>query len=295
MRLLLASLSAALLVTAAPDGPGHHHHHGAHHGDHHAPHHAEHGAAHHAAHTVHGSVHHAEHGAHHGDHHAPHHAEHGVVSLGQQQAGGVVQVASVPVHHNVHVVQPVHSVSGHFSVQSDPHHHQPAPHHAEHHGPHHAQPHHAPANSIVAAPATKTAATPTTLADLVATNPKFSTLYTAVQAAGLTDVLAGAGPLTVFAPTNTAFDKVPVDTLNGLLADKAALTAVLTRHVVPGAAVRGKNIPPGTTQLATAGGEEVGVTRDKFIQVTSSAGQAYIVLFDQIASNGVLHAVDTVF
>jgi len=161
-------------------------------------------------------------------------------------------------------------------VQSDPHHHQPAPHHAEHHGPHHAQPHHAPANSIVAAPATKTAATPTTLADLVATNPKFSTLYTAVQAAGLTDVLAGAGPLTVFAPTNTAFDKVPVDTLNGLLADKAALTAVLT-------------------QLATAGGEEVGVTRDKFIQVTSSAGQAYIVLFDQIASNGVLHAVDTVF
>ena len=212
MRLLLASLSAALLVTAAPDGPGHHHHHGAHHGEHHAPHHAEHGAAHnaahHAAHTVHGSVHHAEHGAHHGDHHAPHHAEHGVVSLGQQQVGGVVQVASVPVHHNVHVVQPVHSVSGHFSVQSDPHHHQPAPHHAEHHGPHHAQPHHAPANSIVAAPATKTAATPTTLADLVATNPKFSTLYTAVQAAGLTDVLAGAGPLTVFAPTNTAFDKV---------------------------------------------------------------------------------------
>merc|ERR1719270_2576780 len=108
MRLLLASLSAALLVTAAPDGPGHHH----------------------------------QHGAHHGEHHAPHHAEHGVVSLGAHQVGGVVQVASVPVHHNVHVVQPVHSLSGHFAVQSDPHH---AAHtvHAEHHGPHHAQPHHA--------------------------------------------------------------------------------------------------------------------------------------------------------
>ena len=59
---------------------------------------------------------------------------------------------------------------------------------------------------------------------------------------------------------------------------KEALAAVLTRHVVAGAALRGRDVPPGATQLTTAGGEEVTLTRDKFIQVASSAGQAYVVL-----------------
>jgi len=136
---------------------------------------------------------------------------------------------------------------------------------------------------------------PKNIAELVSENPKFSTLLTAVKAAGLVDTLAAPGPLTVFAPTNTAFDKVPVDTLNGLLRDKDALQAVLLRHVVPGTAMQGKNIPPGSTRLTSAGGEDITATRDKFIQVTSSAGSAFIVLFDVIASNGVVHAVDTVF
>jgi uncharacterized surface protein with fasciclin (FAS1) repeats len=55
--------------------------------------------------------------------------------------------------------------------------------------------------------------TPKTIADLVSTNPKFSTLLTAVKAAGLVDTLAGEGPFTVFAPTNTAFDKVRINML----------------------------------------------------------------------------------
>merc|ERR1712156_211390 len=65
-------------------------------------------------------------------------------------------------------------------------------------------------------------------------------------AAGLVDTLAGEGPFTVFAPTNDAFAKIPEETLNGLLADKDALTAVLLRHVVPGAALKARDVPKGT-------------------------------------------------
>ena len=73
-----------------------------------------------------------------------------------------------------------------------------------------------------------------TIVDLVAGTPEFSTLLAAVSAAGLVETLASPGPFTVFAPSNTAFSKIPADTLNGLLADKAALSAVLLRPVVPG-------------------------------------------------------------
>merc|ERR1712227_263868 len=221
-------------------------------------------------------------GGHHGHH--GHHGGHGSVSLGStHQVGGVVHVSPVhPVSHPVHVVhsapvqahavhtghtvQPVHS---HFSV----------------HNTH---------NSVASSPAV-VKSTPKTIADIVVGNPKFSTLLTAVQAAGLVETLQGEGPFTVFAPTNTAFDKVPVDALNSLLADKKKLKAVLLRHVIAGSAVQGKNIPPGSTTLKTVGGEEITATRDKFIQINSSAGSAYVVLFDQLADNGVVHAVDTVF
>ena len=89
--------------------------------------------------------------------------------------------------------------------------------------------------------------------------------------------------------------QVPVDKLNSLLADKEALKTVLLRHVVPGSTMQGKNIPPGTTTLKTASGEDITATRDKFIQVNSSAGSAYVVLFDVVGTNGVVHAVDSVF
>merc|ERR1712217_563798 len=107
--------------------------------------------------------------------------------------------------------------------------------------------------------------------------------------------LAGAGPFTVFAPTNDAFAKVPKDALNALLADKEAHTAVLLRHVVPGAALTGQEVPGGATDVKTAGGEEITVTRDNYIKVKSSAGGAGVVAFDVLATNGVVHLVDTVF
>ena len=72
----------------------------------------------------------------------------------------------------------------------------------------------------------------------------FKTLVAAVQAAGLVDTLKGPGPFTVFAPTDEAFAKIPKATLDGLLKDKAALTKVLTYHVVAGK-VMAKDVKPG--------------------------------------------------
>merc|ERR1711941_9056 len=198
---------------------------------------------------------------HHGAHHTAHHAVH------HQPA---------TVHHAVHVHQPMLHHGAHNAV----HHHQPV-----HHGVHHSQ----------VAPVVAKAA-PKTLAELVVSEPRFSTLLAAVKAADLVETLNGEGAFTVFAPTNEAFKKVPADALAGLLANKEELKAVLLRHVVP-SALQGKNIPPGNTALTTVGGDEISVTRDNnnLIQIQSTAGSAHVVLFDVIASNGVVHAVDSVF
>merc|ERR1712012_908696 len=110
------------------------------------------------------------------------------------------------------------------------------------------------------------------IAELAIATPQLSTLLAAVKAAGLVDTLASEGPLTVFAPTNSAFEKVPADALNALLGDKDALTAVLLRHVVSGSALAAKDIPRGSTAVATAGGEEITVTKDRAVKITSSAG-----------------------
>merc|ERR1712038_2136989 len=134
------------------------------------------------------------------------------------------------------------------------------------------------------------------IAELAIATPTLSTLLAAVKAAGLVDTLAGPGPFTVFAPSNNAFAQIPSATLNGLLADKPALTAVLLRHVVPGA-IFAKNVPPGETVLDTAGGEKITVTRDanNYISIRSSAGESYAIAFDVAATNGVVHVVNKVF
>jgi uncharacterized surface protein with fasciclin (FAS1) repeats len=116
----------------------------------------------------------------------------------------------------------------------------------------------------------------------------FKTLATALQAAGLVETLKGKGPFTVFAPTDEAFAKVPKDKLDALLKDKAALTKVLTYHVVPGA-VMAKDVKPGKVKtvqggeltVAMAGG---GVTVDG----------AKVTTTDISASNGVIHVIDSV-
>jgi uncharacterized surface protein with fasciclin (FAS1) repeats len=115
----------------------------------------------------------------------------------------------------------------------------------------------------------------------------FKTLATALQAAGLVDTLKGAGPFTVFAPTDEAFAKVPKDKLDALLKDKAALTKVLTYHVVPGKVMakdvkagKVKTVQGGELTLATAGGVMV--------------DGAKVTATDIVASNGVIHVIDTV-
>jgi len=135
------------------------------------------------------------------------------------------------------------------------------------------------------------------IAEVVTGDERFSTLLAAVGAAGLADTLATGGPFTVFAPTNDAFAKIPKETLDGLLADKDALTAVLLRHVVPGT-----NFAKGIywTTHSTAGEDKIatqvfkaGVTK----VVSSVDGKrtgARVVDADLIATNGVIHAIDTV-
>merc|ERR1712142_323567 len=130
------------------------------------------------------------------------------------------------------------------------------------------------------------------IVEIAVGDPRFSTLVAAVKAADLVDTLAGAGPFTVLAPTNDAFAKIPADTLNGLLADKAALTKVLLRHVIP-AKVLSRQV--GNGHVATAGGEKITTKRTyKGIKVASASGQANVILADVIATNGVIHAIDSV-
>merc|ERR1712086_592524 len=148
---------------------------------------------------------------------------------------------------------------------------------------------------VTGAPGGHYRSTPTkTIAELAIATPALSTLLAAVKAAGLVETLSGEGPFTVFAPTNDAFAKIPADALNVLLADKDALTAVLLRHVVP-AALKARDVPHGTTPVKTAGGEEIQVTRNRYINIKSSAGEAGVIAFDILATNGVVHLVNSVF
>lgn len=141
---------------------------------------------------------------------------------------------------------------------------------------------------------TTTAAAPTkcdnTVVDVAAGNPDFSTLVKAVQAAGLVDTLNGEGPFTVFAPNDAAFAKVPADTLNAILADKAKLTSILTYHVVPGK-IMAADLKPGEQAAKTVEGSEA------TINVTGSnvtyAG-ANVIATDVDACNGVIHVIDAV-
>ncbi|MBP7605448.1 MAG: fasciclin domain-containing protein [Giesbergeria sp.] len=125
------------------------------------------------------------------------------------------------------------------------------------------------------------------IVDVAAKAGNFNTLVTAVKAAGLVDTLKGPGPFTVFAPTDAAFAKVPKAKLDALLADKAALTKVLTYHVVP-AKVMAADVKAG--KVKTVEGQELTVTTKGGVMVDN----AKVVATDVAASNGVIHAIDTV-
>jgi uncharacterized surface protein with fasciclin (FAS1) repeats len=115
----------------------------------------------------------------------------------------------------------------------------------------------------------------------------FKTLVAAVQAAGLVDTLKGTGPFTVFAPTDEAFAKIPKATLDGLLKDKAALSKILTYHVVAGK-VMAKDVKAGNVK--TVQGQDITLATTGGVTVNG----AKVVAADVAASNGVIHAIDTV-
>jgi len=115
----------------------------------------------------------------------------------------------------------------------------------------------------------------------------FKTLATALQAAGLIDTLKGPGPFTVFAPTDAAFAKIPKDQLDALLKDKAALTKVLTYHVVAGK-VMAKDVKAG--KVKTVQGSELTVAMAGGVMVDG----AKVTATDIAADNGVIHVIDTV-
>lgn len=116
----------------------------------------------------------------------------------------------------------------------------------------------------------------------------FSTLVTAVKAAGLVETLKGEGPFTVFAPTDDAFAKLPPGTVEALLKDKEKLTAVLTYHVVPGKYMASDVV--SKHHLKTVQGQSVTIDTSNGVKVDS----AHVVKTDIATSNGVIHVIDSV-
>lgn len=146
-------------------------------------------------------------------------------------------------------------------------------------------------------------AAPGTIVDVAVDNGDFSTLVTALTAADLGTTLSGDGPFTVFAPTNDAFNKVDPSTLSGLLTPekKADLTALLTYHVVAGElkaadVVKAITDGGGTTTLTTVQGGTLKATLDgdSVILEDAAGSKSTVILTDVDASNGVIHAIDTV-
>jgi uncharacterized surface protein with fasciclin (FAS1) repeats len=120
---------------------------------------------------------------------------------------------------------------------------------------------------------------------------QFKTLAAALKAAGLIETLKGAGPFTVFAPTDEAFAKLPKGTVEDLLKpeNKAKLTAVLTYHVVPGKVMAADVVKVKDAKTVQGGSLKVNAAGGKVM-----VDNATVVKTDIAASNGVIHVIDTV-
>ena len=142
-----------------------------------------------------------------------------------------------------------------------------------------------------------------TIVENAANSADHTTLVAAVTAAGLGETLSGAGPFTVFAPTNAAFGKLPAGTVESLVepANKATLTKILTYHVVPGRIAAADLISQiqaggGSAALTTVeGGTLTASLRGNAVILTDEAGgEATVTQADVFQSNGVIHVTDTV-
>jgi uncharacterized surface protein with fasciclin (FAS1) repeats len=142
-----------------------------------------------------------------------------------------------------------------------------------------------------------------TIVDIAVGSPDHTTLVAAVQAAGLAETLSGAGPFTLFAPTNDAFAKLPAGTVDTLLLpeSKDQLTKILTCHAVAASAMAADVLGMieaggGTAKVGTVGGCELSVTTaDGKVMITDEMGNvATVTAADLAGTNGVVHVIDTV-
>lgn len=123
-------------------------------------------------------------------------------------------------------------------------------------------------------------------------NPELSTLVAAVDAAGLVDTLNGPGPFTIFAPANSAFEMIPAEDLDALLAEpEGALTDILTLHVIAGEQLSSTDLVEAGSS-ATVNGEEITFEMDG--DALSVNGQASVVCADIPTANATVHIIDTV-
>lgn len=119
----------------------------------------------------------------------------------------------------------------------------------------------------------------------------FNTLAAAVTAAGLVDTLKSAGPFTVFAPTDEAFAKLPVGTVEALLADITKLTAILTYHVVAGKVMAADVVGLNGQSAKTVNGATVSISTAGGVKLN---GTSNVVKTDIECTNGVIHVIDAV-
>ncbi len=130
-----------------------------------------------------------------------------------------------------------------------------------------------------------------TIVDIAVEDGRFTTLVTALQEAGLVETLQGEGPFTVFAPTDEAFAALPEGALDGLLADKEALTNVLLYHVLDGRVMAADVLNLDGQEVETLSGDSITITIDgEFVMVNDSQ----VIIPDIEASNGVIHVIDAV-
>lgn len=134
-------------------------------------------------------------------------------------------------------------------------------------------------------------AAPGDLVEVAVEAGNFTTLVAAVQAAGLVETLQGEGPFTVFAPTDEAFAQLPEGTVEGLLEDPEALAEILTYHVIPGRVLAADVIEAGEVEPETVQGEALDV---RVMDGTVHVDEATVTTADVMASNGVIHVIDTV-
>lgn len=158
------------------------------------------------------------------------------------------------------------------------------------------------AASLAAAALAGTAFTPVAHADnigeIAMANSNFETLVAAAKAANLVPVLTSKGPITVFAPTDAAFDKLPAGTVEKLLKpeNRERLKTILSYHVVPGRVTANKVMMlPSGTNVETASGEKIIVRLSNGVRIDPGVGTvANVTQTDINADNGVIHVIDEV-